>query len=59
MEEPSRVLAKTAIEDKLYGWGQEIESNTIEVYIHSLRRKLSPAAIVTVRGIGYRLKAPA
>jgi two-component system response regulator QseB len=56
MDEPARVLAKAAIEDKLYGWGQEIESNAIEVYIHSLRRKLSPGTIVTVRGIGYRLK---
>ncbi|CAM2153790.1 Response regulator protein PmrA [Pararobbsia alpina] len=57
MEDPERVLAKAVIEDKLYGWGQEIESNAIEVHIHSLRRKISPGVIVTVRGVGYRMKA--
>jgi len=48
-----RVLSKTQLEDKLYGWGEEIESNTIEVYVHYLRRKLYPELIRTVRGAGY------
>lgn len=48
-----RPLSKSQIEDKLYGWGEEIESNTVEVYVHRLRRKLYPDLIRTVRGIGY------
>ncbi len=48
-----RVLSKAQLEDKLYGWGEEIESNTIEVYVHHLRRKLHPELICTVRGVGY------
>lgn len=48
-----RVLSKAQIEERLYGWGEEIESNTIEVYIHHLRRKLYPELIQTVRGVGY------
>ena len=48
-----RVLSKTRLEEKLYGWGEEIESNTIEVFVHHLRRKLSPGLIRTVRGVGY------
>jgi two-component system response regulator QseB len=57
MEDPTRVVAKSIIEDKLYGWGQEIESNAIEVHIHGLRRKIAPGLIITVRGVGYRMKA--
>jgi two-component system OmpR family response regulator/two-component system response regulator QseB len=48
-----RVLSKAQLEEKLYGWGEEIESNTIEVYVHHLRRKLYPELIRTVRGVGY------
>lgn len=48
-----RVLSKAQIEDKLYGWGEEIESNAVEVYVHHLRRKLFPDLIRTVRGVGY------
>jgi len=48
-----KVLSKTQLEDKIYGWGEEIESNTIEVYIHYLRKKLYPELIRTVRGVGY------
>ncbi len=39
---PSRVLSKQQIQDKLYGWGEEIESNALEVYVHHLRRKITP-----------------
>lgn len=50
-----RVLSKTQIEDALYGWGEEIESNAVEVYVHHLRRKLYPELIRTVRGVGYTI----
>lgn len=50
-----RVLSKAQIEEKLYGWGEEIESNAIEVFVHHLRRKLSPALIRTLRGVGYMI----
>lgn len=50
-----RVLSKAKLEEKLYGWGDEIESNAIEVFIHHLRRKLSPDLIRTVRGVGYMI----
>jgi two-component system response regulator QseB len=48
-----RVLSRHHLEQKLYSWGDEIESNTIEVYIHHLRKKLYTDLITTVRGIGY------
>ncbi|MDR0275378.1 MAG: response regulator [Burkholderiaceae bacterium] len=50
-----RVLPRALIEDKLYGWGDEVGSNTIEVYIHHLRRKLGGGVIRTMRGVGYAL----
>ncbi len=48
-----RVLSRHKLEQKLYSWGDEIESNTIEVYIHHLRKKFYSELIKTVRGIGY------
>ncbi len=48
-----RVLSRQHLEQKLYSWGDEIESNTIEVYIHHLRKKLYSDLIKTIRGIGY------
>jgi DNA-binding response OmpR family regulator len=48
-----RVLSRAQLEEKLYGWGEEIESNAVEVYVHHLRRKLYPQLIQTVRGVGY------
>jgi two-component system, OmpR family, response regulator len=50
-----RVLTRAQIEEQLYAWGEEVESNAVEVYVHHLRRKLSPDAIQTVRGVGYLL----
>ncbi len=50
---PGAVLSRAQLEDKLYGWGQEVESNTVEVYIHALRRKLGQQFIKNVRGVGY------
>lgn len=50
---PGMVLSRTQLEDRLYGWGGEIESNAIEVYVHALRRKLGSDTIRTLRGVGY------
>lgn len=50
---PGAILSRAQLEDRLYGWGGEIESNAVEVYVHSLRRKLGSDAIRTVRGVGY------
>ncbi len=52
-----RVLTRDQIEQQLYGWGQEVDSNSIEVHVHHLRRKLGPQFIQTVRGVGYALGA--
>ena len=52
-ERPGVVLSRTQLIEKLYGWDQEIESNTIEVYVHALRKKLGATYIRNVRGVGY------
>ncbi len=56
-----RVLSREQLEQHLYSWGQEVDSNAIEVHIHNLRRKLGAPLIQTVRGVGYILlsRAPA
>ena len=53
MDRPGAVLSKAQLEEKLYGWGGEVESNTVEVYIHALRKKLGADFIQNVRGVGY------
>ncbi|ESR27256.1 response regulator [Lutibaculum baratangense] len=55
MEHPGSVATRASLEQALYGWQEEIESNAIEVHIHHLRAKLGPGLIETVRGVGYRL----
>ena len=50
-----RVLSRAQIEERLYAWGSEVESNAVEVHIHHLRRKLAAGLIRTVRGVGYVL----
>jgi two-component system response regulator QseB len=55
MEKSGRVLTKAQIEDSLYGWNMEIESNTIEVHIHGIRKKLGKDSIHTIRHVGYKV----
>ncbi len=52
---PGAVLSKNQLEEKMYGWGEEIGSNTVEVYIHALRKKLGADLIRNVRGLGYMI----
>ncbi|MEJ5991525.1 response regulator [Ramlibacter sp. PS3R-8] len=56
-----RVLSREQLEQRLYSWGREVESNAVEVHMHHLRRKLAPTVVQTVRGVGYVLprEAPA
>ncbi|MEW5771314.1 MAG: response regulator [Pseudomonadota bacterium] len=58
LESPGTVLSREALEERLYGWGEEIASNAIEVHIHNLRRKIGAAWIRNVRGVGYKLVEP-
>jgi two-component system response regulator QseB len=53
LDRPGLVLSRSQLEEKLYGWDDEIGSNTVEVYIHSLRKKLGADLIKNVRGVGY------
>lgn len=55
---PGQLLSKAQLEEKLYAFGSEIESNTIEVHVSRLRKKLGAGVIETERGMGYRLGAP-
>ncbi len=55
MERPTATVSKSSLEEALYGWQEEVESNAVEVHIHHLRSKLGSGFIETVRGVGYRL----
>jgi len=55
LEHPGRILSRAQLEERLYGWGEEVESNVVEVHVHTLRRKLGADFIRNVRGVGYRL----
>ena len=57
MENPGTIQSKAALEQRLYGWQEDVESNTVEVHVHKVRAKLGAKFIETVRGVGYRLKA--
>lgn len=56
MDNPGTIQSRTALEQKLYGWQEDVESNTVEVHVHKIRAKLAPGLIETVRGVGYRLR---
>ncbi|HEX9450478.1 MAG TPA: response regulator transcription factor [Burkholderiales bacterium] len=53
LDRPGVVLSRTQLEEKLYGWDAEVESNAVEVYIHALRKKLGRDFIKNIRGVGY------
>ena len=55
LQRPGAVLSRAQIEDRLYGWGEEIESNAVSVYVHQLRKKLGADYIRSMRGVGYFL----
>jgi len=57
LERPGQVWSRSQLEERLYGWGEEVESNAVEVHIHNLRKKLAPEFIQNVRGVGYRVRA--
>ncbi|PTT20032.1 DNA-binding response regulator [Acidovorax sp. HMWF029] len=50
---PGMVLSRHQLEEKLYGWGDEVSSNAVEVYVHGLRKKLGAELVLNVRGVGY------
>ncbi|MEJ2515329.1 MAG: response regulator transcription factor [Gammaproteobacteria bacterium] len=56
VENAGRVMSRGKLEQRLYGWRSEVESNAVEVHIHHLRRKLSPEFIRTIRGVGYMVE---
>ena len=57
MKEPGAVISRERLEDAVYGWGEEIGSNAVEVHLHNLRRKLGTHTIRNVRGAGYKVSA--
>lgn len=57
MESPNKVQTRDMLDSKLYGWGEEVSSNAVEVHIHNLRKKLPEGFIRTVRGVGYVVKS--
>jgi two-component system OmpR family response regulator/two-component system response regulator QseB len=55
--EPGRVISREQLAERLYPWGSEIESNSIDVHVHHLRKKITPSVVATLRGVGYMLPA--
>ncbi len=55
MQRPGAVLSREKLEESVYGWGEEVGSNAIEVHLHHLRKKLGAGTIKNVRGVGYRV----
>jgi two-component system response regulator QseB len=53
LEKPEVIFSRAQLEERIYGWNEEIESNALEVHIHNLRRKLGQEVIRNVRGLGY------
>jgi two-component system OmpR family response regulator len=56
---PGAILSRCELEDRIYGWGEEVESNAVEFLIHGLRRKLGADIIRNVRGLGWMVSKPA
>jgi two-component system response regulator QseB len=54
-EYPNKVFSRDELEESMYGWGDGVASNAVDVYVHHLRKKISPDIIRTVRGMGYRI----
>ncbi|HEY0886531.1 MAG TPA: response regulator transcription factor [Ramlibacter sp.] len=59
LERPGAILSRAQLENRIYGWGEEVSSNAVDVLIHGMRRKLGPDTIRNVRGLGWRIAAPA
>lgn len=57
LERPGAILSREQLEHRLYGWGEEVTSNAVDVLIHGMRRKIGPDAIRNVRGLGWRVVA--
>ena len=57
LDNPGSVVSKSQLEEKLYGWNTEVESNTVDVYVHRLRKKFGADFIKNVRGVGYKIPA--
>jgi two-component system response regulator QseB len=55
LERPGAALSKSQLEERIYRWGEEVESNAVEVHVHNLRKKLGSETIRTLRGVGYAL----
>jgi two-component system, OmpR family, response regulator len=53
LERPGMILSRGQLEDRLYGWGKEVESNAVDVLIHTMRKKFGQSLIRNVRGIGW------
>ena len=58
MERSGAILSREQLENRIYGWGEEVSSNAVDVLIHGMRRKLGPDTIRNVRGLGWRVLAP-
>ena len=58
LQRPGLPLSRERLEQILYGWGDGVESNTVEVHIHHLRKKLGKERILTIRGVGYMIPKP-
>ena len=59
LERPGAILSREQLENRIYGWGEEVSSNAVDVLIHGMRRKVGPDAIRNVRGLGWRVVIPA
>jgi two-component system OmpR family response regulator/two-component system response regulator QseB len=55
MEQRGRPISRESAQQRLYGWDEDVSSNALDVHVHALRKKLDPALIRTLRGIGYAI----